>query len=107
VEHGNDDDHDDIEDTLLSVPSQSSQVEVAGISKLKEFSFWAENGFCKVIKNLNVVPETNLSSSPSQLCLSTHQQQPPTLPVVVNFTFGCKELFKSSGLGTGNWLSSF
>jgi hypothetical protein len=98
MEHGNDDDNDDIDDTLLSVPTQSPQVEVAGISKLKEFSFWAKNGFCKVIQNLTVVPEANMNMSSPQL---------PTLPVVVNFTFGCKDLFKKSDLGTGNWLSSF
>jgi hypothetical protein len=110
MEHGNDDDNDDIDDTLLSVPSQSPQVEVTGISELMEYSFWAKNGFCKMIHNLTVVPEANMnmSSSSSQLRPSTQQQhQPPTLPVVVNFTFGCKELFKSSVLGTGNWLSSF
>jgi hypothetical protein len=107
MEHGNDDDNDDLEDTLLSAPSQSPQVEVAGISELMDFSFWAKNGFCKVIQNLTIVPEANMSSSSSQLRLSTRQQQPPTLPVVVNFTFGCKDLFKKSELGTGNWLSSF
>ena len=102
MEHGDDDDNDDIDDTLLSAPAQSPQVEVAGIYELMEFSFWAKNGFCKVIQNLTVVPEANMSS---HLRLST--QPIPTLPVVVNFTFGCKELFNSSVLGTGNWLSSF
>lgn len=94
-------DHGDNDDTSLSVPAQSPQVEVAGIKKLEYFSFWGHNGFCKVVKNVTV-PDANMSS---QLRLPT--DQPPSLPVVVNFTFGCKELFQSSVLGTGNWISSF
>lgn len=101
MDNGSDDDNDDIVDTMLSVSAQSPQVEVAGIWELMEFSFWAKNGFCKVIQNLTV-PDATLSSQ-SQLRLSI----PPIISVVVNFTFGCKELFKSSALGTGNWLSSF
>jgi hypothetical protein len=102
MEHGDDDDDDVIDDTLLSAPAQSPQVEVAGIYELMEFSFWAKNGFCKVIQNLTVVPEANMSSR-----LRLSPQQPPTLPVVVNVSFGCNELFKRSVLGTGNWMSSF
>jgi hypothetical protein len=108
MDHGinNDDDddddkNDDIDDTLLSVPAQSPQVKVAGISEMRLFSFWDKNDFCKVINNLTV-PDADMSS---QLRIPTHQ--PPALPVVVNFTFGCKELFQHSVLGTGNWLSSF
>jgi hypothetical protein len=106
MEHGNnDDDNDDmlLSDTGLSVSAQSSQVKVAGIYELMEYSFWAKNGFCKMIQNNFTVPDAHHLSS--QLRLPTHQ--PPALPVAVNFTFGCKELFEKSVLGTGNWLSSF
>jgi hypothetical protein len=104
MDHGitDDDNVDDLDNTFLSAPAQSPLVKVAGISELAHFSFWGGNGFCKVIKNLTAVTDANMSSQPP---LTTHQS--PTLPVVVNFTFGCKELFRSSNLGTGNWLSSF
>jgi hypothetical protein len=93
------DNHNGDNDILLSVPAESPQAEVVGIKELMEISFWGKNTFCEVIQNLTV-PDVNISS---ELRLSP----PPTLPVVVNFTFGCKELFKSYGIGTGNWLSSF
>jgi hypothetical protein len=96
-------DLDDEKDNLLSVPAQASQVEVNGIEELMQYSFWSKSaGFCKVIRNLTIVPDFNMSA---QLLLS--KPPIPTLPVVVNFTFECKRLFKSSALGTGNWLSSF
>jgi hypothetical protein len=96
-------DRDDEADNLLSVPAQASQVEVNGIDELMQYSYWSKKaGFCKVIRNTTIVPDANMSA---QLRLSTPST--PILPVVVNFTFGCKQLYKNSALGTGNWLSSF
>jgi hypothetical protein len=81
-------------DISNDVPTQSPQLQVFGIGKLKEFSFWGQNGFCKAIQNVTV-PDDAVAITPT------------VLPVVVNFTFGCKQLFKNSDLGTGNWVSAF
>ena len=65
---------------------------------LENHTYWGENEVCGMITEVNLLKGTNRT-----LAEASTQRTRRTL---LNLTFSCEELFRTSGLGTGNWLSA-
>lgn len=65
---------------------------------LENHTYWGKNEICGIISEANLLRGTNKT-----LAEASPQRPGRTL---LNLTFSCEELFRTSGLGTGNWLSA-
>lgn len=65
---------------------------------LQNHTYWGENELCGIISEAHPLKATNTT-----LAEASTQRIGRTL---LNLTYSCEELFRTSGLGTGNWLSA-
>ena len=80
-----------------TVPSWSDiLLQTANASKihlsLQNHSYWGQNKICETISDENLKMST--------------QSLENSRKTLLNLTFSCDELFHTSGLGTGNWISA-